>query len=79
MISQRTKEALARKKKDGKQLGRPKGSLSKTTKLTGKESIICELLEKKVSVAISRILGVHQTTTANFIKNRKLRECLQRN
>lgn len=78
MISQRTKEALARKKKEGKKLGRPKGSLSKTTKLTGFEDTICEFLEKKVSVAaISRILGVHPTTTANFIKSRKLRERLK--
>lgn len=34
LISQRTKEALARKKSEGKKLGRPKGSLSKTTKLS---------------------------------------------
>ncbi len=40
MISQRTKEALARKRSEGKRLGRPKGSLSKTTKLTGKEGVI---------------------------------------
>lgn len=37
MISQRTKEALARRRSEGMQLGRPKGSLSKLTKLTGKE------------------------------------------
>jgi DNA invertase Pin-like site-specific DNA recombinase len=37
LISQRTKEALVRKKSEGQTLGRPKGSLSKETKLTGKE------------------------------------------
>jgi DNA invertase Pin-like site-specific DNA recombinase len=37
MISSRTKEALARKRSEGRKLGRPKGSLSKKTKLTGKE------------------------------------------
>ena len=60
MISQRTKEALARKKSEGKKLGRPKGSFSKKTKLTGKEEVIKELLQKNISVsAIGRILGVH--------------------
>ncbi|NDY71055.1 invertase [Desulfobacter hydrogenophilus] len=75
LISQRTKEALARKKSEGKKLGRPKGSLSKETKLTGKEEEIKELLRKKVSVsAIGRILGVHRLTVDNFIKSRKLKD-----
>lgn len=75
LISQRTKEALARKKSEGKKLGRPKGSLSKETKLTGKEEKIKELLRKKVSVsAIGRILGVHRLTVDNFIKSRKLKD-----
>src|SRR5579871_3635179 len=43
MISSRTKEALARKKSEGQQLGRPKGSYAKETKLTGKEEMIREL------------------------------------
>jgi DNA invertase Pin-like site-specific DNA recombinase len=74
LISQRTKEALARKKKEGKKLGRPKGSLAKTTKLTGKEDFIREMLEKKISVsAIARILGVHRLTVRNFIETRKLK------
>ncbi len=74
LISQRTKEALARIKSEGKKLGRPKGSLSKVTKLTGKEEEIKDLLRKKVSIsAIGRILGVHRLTVDNFIKSRKLR------
>jgi DNA invertase Pin-like site-specific DNA recombinase len=51
LISQRTKEALARRKSEGQTLGRPKGSLSKETKLTGKEEEIKDLLRKKVSVS----------------------------
>ena len=47
MISSRTKEALARKKSEGKRLGRPKGKLSAVTKLTGKDDLIQEYLEKK--------------------------------
>jgi len=75
MISARTKEALARKKSEGKKLGRPQGSLSKQTKLTGKEEEIRGLLEKKVAVtAIARIMGVHRLTMANFIKSRQLQE-----
>src|SRR6266536_6145800 len=59
MISSRTKEALARRKSEGKQLGRPKDSLSQQTKLTGKDEIIKEFLRKRVPDAvIARILEV---------------------
>lgn len=73
LISQRTKEALARKKSEGKKLGRPKGSLSKETKLSGKEQQIIELLDKKVSYsAIGRIMGVNRITVSQFVKTRGL-------
>ena len=69
LISQRTKEALARKKAEGVVLGRPKGSKSAKTKLTGQEKQIKDLLEKKVSYsAIGRILGVHRLTVSSFVK-----------
>jgi DNA invertase Pin-like site-specific DNA recombinase len=69
LISQRTKEALARKRAEGVILGRPKGSKSKVTKLTGKEAEIKTLLDKKISKsAIARILGVHRLTVAKFAK-----------
>ena len=71
LISQRTKEALARKRAEGVILGRPKGSKSKVKKLTGKEAEIKTLLDKKISKsAIARILGVHRLTVNEFIKNR---------
>lgn len=73
LISQRTKEALARKRAEGVVLGRPKGSKSKKTKLTGQEKKIQELLDKKVSYsAIGRILGVHRLTVSTFVKANKL-------
>lgn len=71
LISQRTKEALARKKAEGVILGRPKGRKSAKTKLTGQEKKIQELLEKKVShSAIGRIMGVHRLTVSSFVKNK---------
>lgn len=73
LISQRTKEALARKRAEGVILGRPKGSKSKVRKLTGKEAEIKNLLDKKVSKsAIARILGVHRLTVTQFAKENKL-------
>jgi len=69
LISQRTKEALARKKAEGVVLGRPKGSKSKVRKLTGREAEIQELLNKRISKsAIARILGVHRLTVAGYLK-----------
>lgn len=71
LISQRTKEALARKKAEGVILGRPKGSKSKYLKLTGKENEIESLLKKKISVsAIGRLLGVHRLTVSSFLKHK---------
>ena len=71
LISQRTKEALARKKAEGVILGRPKGSKSARTKLTGQEKEIQKLLDRKVSYsAIGRILGVHRLTVSAFVKEK---------
>jgi putative DNA-invertase from lambdoid prophage Rac len=75
LIAARTREALARKKQEGQRLGRPKGSLSKKTKLTGRDDEIRLLLGKKVAVAaVARIMGVHRRTMANYIKSRRLVE-----
>lgn len=73
LISQRTKEALARKRAEGVILGRPVGSKSSKTKLTGQEKKISELLGKRVSYsAIGRILGVHRLTVSSFVRKSDL-------
>lgn len=71
LISQRTKEALARKKSEGIILGRPKGRKSDKVKLSGKEEIIKDLLEHGVSICkIAKIYKVNRNTVSSFIKNR---------
>jgi len=72
LISQRTKEALAKRKAEGKRLGRPKGSYS--SKLDKHREEIEDLLNKGVSIAsISKILGVHYHTVRNYVKRRNLK------
>jgi len=72
LISQRTKEGLARAKAGGKTLGRPKGSRSKS-KLDGDKAEIQKFLKLGVSRAsIAKILKVSPTTLRHFIKSRGL-------
>ncbi|MDR2423987.1 MAG: recombinase family protein [Prevotellaceae bacterium] len=69
MISQRTKEALARKRAEGVILGRPKGSKSKKNKLSGNENKIKEMLNNGISQnKIACLLGVHRHTINAFVK-----------
>jgi DNA invertase Pin-like site-specific DNA recombinase len=73
LISERTKEGLARARSEGKLLGRPKGTIGKS-KLDGKEKEIKEYLAKKVNRAnIARIYGVTFPTLENFLITRKLK------
>lgn len=73
LISQRTKEALARKRSEGVVLGRPKGRKSTHTKLSGKETTIQELLYQGVAKAkIARIFKVDRDTLSKFIKDNGL-------
>lgn len=73
LISQRTKEALARKKAEGVILGRPKGRKSSKVKLSGKEEVIRVLLEQNVSKSeIARIFKVNRMTVDSFIKTRMI-------
>jgi len=71
LISQRTKEALARKRAEGKVLGRPSGKKSSRVKLSGREQEIRALIERRFSKsAIGRIYGVNRITVDTFLKER---------
>lgn len=68
LISQRTKEALARLKSEGKHVGRPRGS-SNACKLEGREKYIIQKLSKGSSkYEIARRLRVHRDTLTKFIE-----------
>jgi len=69
LISQRTKEALARMKSEGIHVGRPRGAKSKVIKLTGKEEQIKKMLKQKTAkIKIAKQLGVHRSTLRRFIQ-----------
>ena len=71
LISQRTKEALQRIRSEGRILGRPKGHKNQKVKLSGKEKVIKEFLERKMpKTKIAKVFGVHRITVAKFIRER---------
>ncbi len=70
LISQRTKEALLRKKAEGGVLGHPKGKRNSHVKLTGREDEIRKLLDFGYSKEqISKKLKVCPATLYKFIKD----------
>ncbi len=73
LISQRTKEALRRKKAEGVKLGRPKGKLNSKYKLTGcEEKIISMLNEGYPKNLISKQLNVSPSTLYLFLKKKNI-------
>ena len=70
MISKRTKEALQRRKANGKRLGRPFGSRNKKHALDGKEDKISELLNQGLSVVqAAQRLKVSSVTLYAYLKD----------
>ena len=74
LISQRTKEALARKKSEGVRLGRPIGESDiRSLKLYDKKEKVKRLLDKGYSYSkIAKTLKVHRITVSKFIKRMEL-------
>ena len=73
LISQRTKEALERKKAEGQKLGRPKGSTTETSKLDGAEIGATIMLMQGISVnQMAKLYGVHRNTVKKFIAAKQL-------
>ena len=69
LISQRTKEALARLKAEGKKLGREKGSLNRKHKLDGKQEEIKRMLSQKISQnKIAKLFGVSRLTMNKYVR-----------
>ena len=74
MISKRTKEALARRKADGKFIGRKSGAKNTRHKLDGKENLIKVMLESNMSLRdVARRLNVSPTTISTFIESRSIK------
>ena len=72
LISQRTKEALARRKSEGVRLGRPKGPGKRI--LDGKEKQIKAMLAAGLTkVQVSKVYGIHVSTLHEFLTVKGLR------
>ncbi len=73
LISQRTTEALRRKKAEGVKLGRPLGRKNSHYKLSGCESKIkCMLQEGYPKTLISKQLNVSTSTLYLYLKNKRI-------
>lgn len=79
LISLRTKEALASKKRQGQILGKPKGTIQKS-KFDQHADKITELLEYDLSIRkIAKVLGYKSHIALNtYINKRKMKENLQK-
>jgi len=71
LISQRTKEALARLKAEGRKLGRPMGSKKRNPKLAAyNEFIKDKIAEGANQREIASLLKVHRHTLSRWLKEK---------
>lgn len=74
LIAVRTREALAKRKADGKPLGRPKGAKSTRLKLDAHEDEIRLYLAKGISKrSIAKLVGCAESTLYDWLARRHLR------
>ena len=73
LISQRTKEALARRRANGQRLGREKGSKNKNHKLDGQAEKIRKMLDNKIpKTKIAKKLKVSVSTVYKYMAKIKI-------
>ena len=78
LISQRTKEALARVKADGKHLGRPPGFKTMKRKLDGKNEELIDLLDRNIpKTQIAKALRVDRSLIYTFLKVNNLQKYIK--
>lgn len=70
-ISQRTKEALAKKKADGVHLGRPYGSRNKISKIDKDDYLVGAMVMQGVNFSeMARRIGVDRNTLRRYVKEK---------
>lgn len=75
LISMRTKEALQRRRSEGKHLGRKKGDTPKMKLLkANKRRLVREYLNGMSCAALAREMGVSRTTMARFLNPKLVKE-----
>lgn len=76
LISQRTKEALARRKAEGQRLGRMPGTKNTYHKLDGKDDFITNAISIGISKSyIARKLRVSTSTLRRYMEKRNINQC----
>ena len=79
LISQRTREALARIKAGGRHLGRPHGFITMKRKLDGKNKKLVDLLKKNIpKTQIAKMLGIERSLIYTFLKVHNLQEYISK-
>ena len=77
LISQRTREALSRRKAEGMRLGREKGSRNKAYKLDARQRQITSMLENgQTMCSVARELGISRSTLSRWLQRRGMIYCL---
>jgi DNA invertase Pin-like site-specific DNA recombinase len=70
-ISQRTKEALAKKKSDGVHIGRPYGSRNKISKIDKDDYLVGAMVMQGVNFSeMARRIGVDRNTLRRYVKEK---------